>query len=197
MKVFTVDFASKFAEEARMFDCAYRDVLLLEKFLEEAPFQIVQPFPFHFSNNSQSVMTEPVETAAPSQLTRRSVFSERLPAVNNQLASKKYHSSDHIRKQSREALRDRNVSSASKNLNYDLETPILNGGSVSENLSPGVQIPTRIILNDRSKNVRELRISSNDPNVFVFTDNGREKRYVECSYFCNFSQNKWGVVSKF
>ncbi|VDO60966.1 unnamed protein product [Onchocerca flexuosa] len=40
----------------------------------------------------------------------------------------------------------------------------------------GIQIPTRIILNN-SKLALELRISSNDPKVFVFSEDGREKRF--------------------
>lgn len=47
--------ATEFAEEMRMFRHAHSDALLLEKFLEEAPFQVVKPFPFHFSNSRSAL----------------------------------------------------------------------------------------------------------------------------------------------
>uniref|UniRef100_A0A915PPV1 Zyg-1 polo box domain-containing protein n=1 Tax=Setaria digitata TaxID=48799 RepID=A0A915PPV1_9BILA len=192
------------SEESSMFDCAYKDALLLETFLESASFEIVKPFPFHFSNNSHFIMNEAMLATKENILGEQHTnhISERLiNTTQQQSLSKNCHSADYVSKQPRAPLRDRNASLASKNSNLNVEIvqkARRTSSSSPENLQlsghrvrmlaegeytlrgqfnkNGMQIPTRIILNG-SNIVRELRISSNDSKIFVFKEDGHETRF--------------------
>ncbi|KAK6112171.1 Protein kinase domain family protein [Brugia pahangi] len=187
-------------EERCMFECAHTDALLLETFLESAPLKTVKSFPFHFSNNSQFSMNEMTETSREKILAEKQanhMSSERFHAPT-QLQTKKCQSTDCMPMQQRRApLRTRNVPSTSNN-DVEIVQKTRETSSSPENLQlprhrpqmlaegeyilrgqfnkNGIQVPTRIILND-PKITLELRISSNDPKVFVFKENGHEKRF--------------------
>ncbi|MCP9262888.1 putative serine/threonine-protein kinase zyg-1 [Dirofilaria immitis] len=164
----------RMAKEKYMFECAHTDTLLIETFLENASFKAVRPFPFHFSNSRK--------------------IQRSCSTINWQ----KCQSMDYVPRQSRAPLRTRNISLNSNNAIGITRKTRKTSCSSPENLQlpchqirmltddeyvlrgqfnkNGVQIPTRIILND-PKIALELRISSNDPKVFVFKENGREQRF--------------------
>ncbi|CAG9531389.1 unnamed protein product [Cercopithifilaria johnstoni] len=194
------DLASLSNEERCMFECAHKDALLVETFLEGAPFKIVKSFPFHFSNSSQFITNEVAEKNMAGQQANR-MISERFSVPTQRLSGKKCQSTDYVPKQPRAPLRSRNISSLSRNSDNGVKIiPKIRRASCSspENLQlprhrpqmladgeyilrgqfdkNGVQVPTRIILND-SKVALELRISSNDPEIFVFKENGYEERF--------------------
>lgn len=166
------------SEEKQMFEGAYKDARLFEDFLDGTSFQIIKPYPFHFSNNSQFMMNEIGDAkTASTKFKRPSVFLGRSTDADQQIQSKKYQSCDgYMPKQSRVALRDRNTSTKKT---CQLVRMLADGeytlrGQFDKN---GVQIPTRIILNG-SAAALELRISSNDPKIFVFKEgDGREMRF--------------------
>ncbi|EJD75333.1 serine/threonine protein kinase [Loa loa] len=210
--------ASLSNEERCMFECAHTDALLLETFLEGAPFKTMQSFPFHFSNSSQFIMNEVIEMPKEKNLTEQQtkhMISERFSAptqraLNANSIDKNYQSTDYVPRQSRVPLRTRNISSSSRNSSNDVEiiqkTRQTNCSS-PENLQlprrrprmlsdgeyilrgqfnkSGIQIPTRIILSN-PQNALELRISSNDPKIFVFKEDGHEERFRfdGCNYGC-------------
>ncbi|VDM92581.1 unnamed protein product, partial [Onchocerca ochengi] len=189
------------SEERCMFKYAHEDALLMETFLENAPLKTVKSFPFHFSNDSQFIVNEAIERPKEKNLSEQQMnytISERFSAPTQQLTGKKCQSMDYVPKQSRAPLRNRNISlnsnndieiirktrkiscSSPENLQLPNRQPrmLVNGeyilhGQFNKN---GIQIPTRIILNN-SKIALELRISSNDPKVFVFKEDGREQRF--------------------
>ncbi|VDN02253.1 unnamed protein product [Thelazia callipaeda] len=162
-----------FSGEKRMFECAHTDALLLETFLESVSFQIVKPFPFHFSSSRFcSIIYSLVCVVYP--LAERNFFPQSLAGLTNQLPSKNYGSLDHLPKQYRAPLRDRNISSLPKAENG---IRMLTEGEyiLRGQLENGVQIPTRIISNGL-KTPLELRISSTDPRIFVFKEGSEEMR---------------------
>ncbi|EJW81661.1 protein kinase domain-containing protein, partial [Wuchereria bancrofti] len=169
--------ASLSNEERCMFKCAHTDALLLETFLENAPLKTMKSFPFHFSNNSQFIMNEMTETSKEKNLTEKQVIhviSERFSAPTQRLPTKKCQSTDCIpMQQCRAPLRTRNVLSPRHRPQMLAEGEYILRGQFNKN---GIQVPTRIILND-SKIALELRISSNDPEVFVFKEDGHEERF--------------------
>ncbi|VDK84836.1 unnamed protein product [Onchocerca ochengi] len=192
--------ASLSNDERCMFEYAHKDALLVETFLENAPLKSVKSFPFHFSNNSQFIANEAIETIKEKNLLEQQtnhMISEGLGTPVQQLTGKKCQSMDYVPRQSRAPLRTRNISlnsnndveiirktrkancSSPENLQLTWRQPrMLSDGEyiLGYQKKDGIQIPTRIILND-PKIALELRISCNDPKVFVFKEDGREQRF--------------------
>lgn len=140
MHVIEVKICSLIAEERCMFECAHKDVLLMETFLEGAPFETIKSFPFHFSNSrfacfffspalwmkfsfwlkvhfSQCIMNEVIETPNEKNLVEQQtnhMISERFSAPTQRLPGKNCQSTDYIPRQSRAPLRIRNISWVSR-----------------------------------------------------------------------------------
>ncbi|VDO43822.1 unnamed protein product [Onchocerca flexuosa] len=105
--------ASLSNEERCMFEYAHKDALLMETFLENAPLKSVKSFPFHFSNNSQFIVNETIETKKEKNLSEQQtnhMISERLNTPVQQLTGKKCQSLNYVPRQSRAPLRTRNFS---------------------------------------------------------------------------------------
>ncbi|VBB29332.1 unnamed protein product [Acanthocheilonema viteae] len=194
------DLTSLSSKERCMFECAHKDAVLVETFLESAPLKTVKSFPFHFSNSSQFITNEITEKNLAKQQANH-MTSERFSCPTQRLSGKKCQSTDYVPRQSRAPLCTRNMSPLPRNSNNGFKIiPKTRGASCSspENLQlprhrpqmlaegeyilrgqfkkNGIQIPTRIILNN-SKIALELRISSNDPEIFVFKEDDREERF--------------------